>query len=494
MNPTTNKVGRNDPCPCGSGTKYKKCCGLDRLPWDGLLESPASAMAVNLSARERNVAFLSLAAAALQLDSLGESADWHDIKRACTPAVVRKIYEAVVQLWPDEDDYYRILAQERESESGLYIGNYEPEYMLRAVSRHAIYSESIILFDPFLDPRVIAPRFNPLLHPERHRSSTLKNLYLWISLAPWIEAGLVKILPSPTDFDADLALETHRLQELKYENNPELRAAMADSADAIEDLAHSFRTFAVLHTPDEKLADQYRKANPDGSPDDVLTFLKEVHAQRESHPYFIPGSLGIGENQGELTTFTSGGSYPIAKMVAGITGSHLITDISSKWREIEIDRRDSGVELGRWTSFAKAFQAVDLPFLINVPMGAALALRKEERLRGMRTFLRKVWKSSRSADEFSDANALELAEELQSTIAAAEREWNQIDRDLLSWAGGSAVLSAAIGVATGNFLAAAPFVMAGATQLISARSRRKDFIRCHPASFFMELKRKRWRG
>ncbi|MFC7786014.1 SEC-C metal-binding domain-containing protein [Rossellomorea sp. GCM10028870] len=20
------KVGRNDPCPCGSGKKYKKCC------------------------------------------------------------------------------------------------------------------------------------------------------------------------------------------------------------------------------------------------------------------------------------------------------------------------------------------------------------------------------------------------------------------------------------------------------------------------------------
>ncbi|MFL0195113.1 SEC-C metal-binding domain-containing protein [Clostridium sp. WILCCON 0269] len=23
----TNKVGRNDPCPCGSGKKYKQCCG-----------------------------------------------------------------------------------------------------------------------------------------------------------------------------------------------------------------------------------------------------------------------------------------------------------------------------------------------------------------------------------------------------------------------------------------------------------------------------------
>jgi len=25
------KVGRNDPCPCGSGKKYKKCCGAVTL-------------------------------------------------------------------------------------------------------------------------------------------------------------------------------------------------------------------------------------------------------------------------------------------------------------------------------------------------------------------------------------------------------------------------------------------------------------------------------
>ena len=32
LNPQTpriveKKVGRNEPCPCGSGKKYKKCCG-----------------------------------------------------------------------------------------------------------------------------------------------------------------------------------------------------------------------------------------------------------------------------------------------------------------------------------------------------------------------------------------------------------------------------------------------------------------------------------
>ena len=26
-NQNNNKIGRNDPCPCGSGKKYKQCCG-----------------------------------------------------------------------------------------------------------------------------------------------------------------------------------------------------------------------------------------------------------------------------------------------------------------------------------------------------------------------------------------------------------------------------------------------------------------------------------
>ena len=28
------RIGRNDPCPCGSGTKFKKCCGARLSPTD----------------------------------------------------------------------------------------------------------------------------------------------------------------------------------------------------------------------------------------------------------------------------------------------------------------------------------------------------------------------------------------------------------------------------------------------------------------------------
>ena len=27
--PISREIGRNDPCPCGSGKKFKKCCGLN---------------------------------------------------------------------------------------------------------------------------------------------------------------------------------------------------------------------------------------------------------------------------------------------------------------------------------------------------------------------------------------------------------------------------------------------------------------------------------
>ena len=29
------KIGRNDLCPCGSGKKYKKCCGLNQNEGNG---------------------------------------------------------------------------------------------------------------------------------------------------------------------------------------------------------------------------------------------------------------------------------------------------------------------------------------------------------------------------------------------------------------------------------------------------------------------------
>ncbi len=42
------KIGRNEPCPCGSGKKYKKCC-YRRRPESGLDAGPAPAWIAEVS-------------------------------------------------------------------------------------------------------------------------------------------------------------------------------------------------------------------------------------------------------------------------------------------------------------------------------------------------------------------------------------------------------------------------------------------------------------
>jgi hypothetical protein len=35
------KIGRNEPCPCGSGKKYKQCCSLDPVKNEKILRAAA---------------------------------------------------------------------------------------------------------------------------------------------------------------------------------------------------------------------------------------------------------------------------------------------------------------------------------------------------------------------------------------------------------------------------------------------------------------------
>lgn len=45
---------------------------------------------------------------------------------------------------------------------------------------------------------------SPILNPEQYRVQTLRNVNLWFTLAPWIEAGLVEVIRTPADFNPKL--------------------------------------------------------------------------------------------------------------------------------------------------------------------------------------------------------------------------------------------------------------------------------------------------
>lgn len=51
------KVGRNDPCPCGSGRKHKRCCGTSSLDVFGQMQRVAYENPLTRAAHARQMVF-----------------------------------------------------------------------------------------------------------------------------------------------------------------------------------------------------------------------------------------------------------------------------------------------------------------------------------------------------------------------------------------------------------------------------------------------------
>lgn len=486
---STSKIGRNDPCPCMTGKKFKNCC-FGRVDWESIIREGRDPRPY-LSVRGRNLYFTSRICEALELDPSAKARTLKDYKAAFTAGAVRKIHEAVMEAWPPKIDIYQALRRSPEDISGLYIGDYGPEYLRRGIVRHSIYANKILLFDPFIYPASVRDEFNPILNPGQYRAQTLKNVNLWFGLLPWIDAGIVEVIRAPADFDHKLNWDLMEDQRRKFEENAELRKASDESVEGLSERHQQKLMYQqlLLGAPDPYLRQKFEELGLGRDGYTVDEFLKSIQEERESDPDFLEPMSAKGDAQ--MFTITSGASYPSATMTANITGSYLFTDIPVKWKEMELDRENHSAQNKVWAPFAKALQNTPLRYLNNLRLDHALALRKEGRLESLRGFLGRVWKDASAENAFASENALELAEELGQRIREAENEWRKIDTDLLKLVGAAAfpgLLSAGPLIAAGHayFLAAAVGV-AGAGAILNSTRQRRSFPDRFPAAFFMKI-------
>lgn len=483
------KIKRNDLCPCGSGNKYKICCEAE-VDWNKLLKE---GLDVNpyFSIRGRNIQFIDKIFEALQIDSGRGPRSLKEYKAAFTSDAVIKIHQALMEIWPFDIDINRALRKTATDVSGLYVGDYDTDYILNGLVRHSLYSNKLLVIDPFIYPTSVKEEYNPIINPDKYRSQTLKNVRFWISLYPWIEEGIVEIIRTPTDFDSKLNWDSLKSQQKKFEENEELKqAAKRSVSELFERHGNEIKRQLFLSSPNEYLKRIINELGLVKKGFKVEDFIDEIEKEREQNKDFLE-PLGK-DNISQFDIFSTGASYDIAKLTSNLTNSYLVTDIYSKWKEIELDREENNATHDEWAPFAKAFQKIELKYLNNLKLDHALTLRKEERLVSLRVFLRKVWKAARSPDTFNEANVQLLSEELGEEIKIAEEEWKHIDRDLLKWFGaefGAGFLAAGPLIASGNgyFLAAA-MASAAAIKLGVTQSERKSFQTKFPAAFFLKLK------
>lgn len=476
------KIGRNQECPCGSGKKFKHCC-LGKIDWEALFAAPEEAAARHMTLRGKNLYFLNCILGELQLDWFNPATHFADIKRAFTPEVVRRIHSAILNIWPDLDDFERTLEAETGTVTALYTGNYQPEAVFRAVTRLSLYCDKIYLVDPFMHAERVRDDFNPILHPEQHRGNASKFAFLWLSLLPWIDAGVVNFVRPLTDFVPGLRGELLRMQRQRWNGNTKLKALAEEEAD--ERMSRSqlfdrgFRELEILGCSETKLREFYRSMkDPPSSEDD---FIRYIQRRRDEHPYFVEM---LPDQTQEFIYQTTGAHYELAKRMCSITDSHIVTDMRTRWKEVELDREAAGIDLQGWSPFAKALHESELKMLNDVPLQEALRLREEERLESMRLFFRKVWKSCRNPNEFSEENALDLSAELREEVAKANEEWKKIDQDLWKWLSGTGAALISSGL-VGFVPAASAAAVAGVTGLIQSRIKRRVFEDRYPAGFFL---------
>src|SRR5260221_11417018 len=139
----SRKVKRNDAWPCLTGEKYKKCC-MGKVDWEEIFRLDLDERPY-LSVRGRNLLFAKRVSNILQLNSAREIQSLKDYKSAFTAKAVREIYEVVLDVWPRDIDIISTLKRSPGSVSGLYIGDYSHEYLTRAIVRHSIYANKILL-------------------------------------------------------------------------------------------------------------------------------------------------------------------------------------------------------------------------------------------------------------------------------------------------------------------------------------------------------------
>jgi hypothetical protein len=415
-------------------------------------------------------------------DIFGLGRPWSKVKDGMTDAQICEFYSFIADLWPVDVDHRHIMPSPDSALRALYLGENEPEMMLENVFRFCLYADQIVIVNPFDNPNVMAEKFNPIHHPSEWRLQTIRLVYHLMLLAPWIEAGLVVLIPDPGDFNRQLRVKTWELAGAR------LKGWHPSDQDLDQSAARQRALRALLLSPRSYWERMTREAAPEMSDEEVRKFLEHIEQERENDP-LLPNDT-LDRMPGQLMATRMGANLEMGMYICQATGAFPYTNVKFRWNEI-LGAQNLDATAQVWSPLTNAFQQLRFKFLDKVDSKFACSLRQDGRLEGFRSYMRKLWAVVGGEPDVNKSEALarDFRDELTQAHNQAKSEWDAIDRDLLKWAIptlGGALASGAFSLA----LPVAGFAVAGIGEIIQAEMKRREFRRKVPMSVFIDLERR----
>src|SRR3989304_4115935 len=470
--------GRNDPCSCGSGKKYKKCC-------HNKASSERSSSEV-YSIRERNIILLN---AATDILGLSKGKTWEDVRRELSDEQVRKIYKVFGSLWPHETNLADLLPHPDSSIlRALYTGIVDPRTILRNVTGLTLYFDEIIVLSPFINPANLREEYNPIKAPAQYKQEVLKNILLLIQLAPFIETGIVHLIPDPGDFDFQLRKTSWEMAKERLKNwKPSKEEIKKEELFFEEDSISS-----LWSLPEEALARKIREAEPTVSDEEIKGTIEYIKNKQIQDPLALLQPLLPGEENARLQIGHFGPNLEIGLYLSQITGSLVYTNSLHRWGEIRgsLNTHEMQKENG-WEVFTESLSNLRFTFLDPINPQEAFTIRQSGKLGNIRKFLRQIWGSIQSDHKPESVPIItqRFSDELKEVYLKTEAEWRSIKKELESKNKDNAG-QARMTTVNGTINCVIPgggFGLNTVYRLLMSHSRRTDYLRHLPMAVFIEF-------
>jgi hypothetical protein len=415
---------------------------------------------------------------------------WADFKKSISGDQIRRFYEVQANLWPPETDWTSIMPTPDGKLRGLYLGDIRPELTLKNLIRFSLYTDHLFVIDPFHNPWIMQSEYSPIENPDKFKIDTINLLHFLFSVAPWIDAGLLSLIPDPGNINVKLKWETARLAQARI---GDLKPDERDLEEALAIGREEFRR-TLFALPDESIIRAIEKSGQTLTDDQKQQFLKYARRELQNDPIALEQPVGGNYREGQLIPVRAGANLETALMICSITGAFPYTNMHTKWQEI-IEAREQMSETAQiWSPLTKAFRGLEFRFLNNVDTRFAQNVREDGRLESFRGLLRRIGKDATEVTDFAslDSYVRDCRDALVGEYKRAQAEWDKIDASFVKWAGhGAAGMAALItGHLVPNVASLSAATVAALGQLFTRYCQRQQFRKTNPMSVFVDLSRK----